>query len=235
MNFLSHFYFDRETSDPYRVIGGVLPDLVKNVRKDWNFHPEKRSINISSPALHSVLLGWNQHLLIDRIFHNSSFFVQHTGALRTTIAPVLERSPVRPSFLAHIALELMLDSLLQPEGIIDPDDFYCHLSKCEKCFLEEFLRMNLADKPESFFPFFDEFIHSRYIHTYRDPGQVMYAINRICLRVWDDPLTDTQKMQLTAILPDYQDKLRNNFMDIFHEIERQLDQPQVTGKNYKSF
>lgn len=225
MNFLSHYYFDRKTTDPYRVIGGVLPDLVKNVRKDWTFHPEKRALENPSPALQSVLLGWKQHLLIDRIFHSSRFFMEHTAALRTTIAPVLERSPVRPSFLAHIALELMLDSLLQTEDIIDPDDFYSHLSKCEKCNLEAFLALNMADRPESFFPFLDEFIHSRYIHTYRNPGQVMYAINRICLRVWDDPLTDTQKMQLTAILPDYQEKLRDDFMDIFHEIESQLDQP----------
>lgn len=222
MNFLSHYYFDRDTSDAYRVMGGILPDLVKNVRKHWTFHPEKRAVTNPSPELQSLMIGWQQHLHIDRLFHCSNFFLKHTGAIRTYVAPILERSPVRPSFLAHIALELMLDSLLQTEGIIDADDFYFKLSKCERCPLQEFLVLNKADEPELFFPFLEEFIHSRYIHNYRDSHQVMHALNRICMRIWEDPFTDTQKMQLTSILPDYQERLRPVFMEIFHEIEQQL-------------
>jgi hypothetical protein len=223
MNFLSHFYFDRATADPYRVMGGVLPDLVRNARKDWTFRPEKHSFDNSSAEVESVLIGWKQHIQIDRIFHCSEFFMHHTATIRTAIAPVLERSPVRPSFLAHIALELMLDSLLQTEEILDPDNFYHRLSECSHVTLKQFLTLNNADKPELFFPFLEEFIHSKYIHTYKDPGQVMYALNRICMRVWDDPFTDTQKMQLTSFLPDYQEQLKGEFMEIFHEIGKQLD------------
>lgn len=223
MNFLSHYYFDRSNPDPYQVMGGVLPDLVKNVRKDWTFRPERRTVENPSPELLSILTGWKQHISIDSIFHCSDFFNHHTALIRTAIAPVLERSPVRPSFLAHISLELMLDSLLQTEGIVDPDHFYTQLSKCSRPYLEQFLAMNNADRPDLFFPFLEEFIHSRYIHTYRDPVQIMYALNRICMRLWDDPFTDTQKMQLTSFLPDYQERLKPVFMEIFDEIGRQLD------------
>ena len=44
MNFLSHFYFDRNTTDPHQVIGMVLPDLLKNANKEI---PNKR-LNMDS-------------------------------------------------------------------------------------------------------------------------------------------------------------------------------------------
>jgi hypothetical protein len=52
MNFLSHFYFDRHSEDPHLVLGAVLPDLVKNARKDWNLHPER--MQSSSTAISKV-------------------------------------------------------------------------------------------------------------------------------------------------------------------------------------
>lgn len=222
MNFLSHFYFDRHTSDPHLVIGGILPDLVKNVRKDWSFHPEKNQACYTSAELQSLLRGWKRHLEIDKHFHSSEFFLHHTSSLRTAIAPVLEKSPVRSFFLAHIALELMLDSLLITEGIIDADCFYYHLSKCNPSVLEEFLLLNRADNPELFLPFLKEFIHARYLQSYREIHNIMYALSRICMRIWPEPLTETQKLQLTAILPEYQEQLQPVFMQIFEKIETQL-------------
>ncbi|HEY1025414.1 MAG TPA: hypothetical protein VGE26_09640 [Sphingobacteriaceae bacterium] len=222
MNFLSHFYFDRHSSDPHLVMGGALPDLVKNVRKDWNFHPEKYEDKYRSAELASLLTGWKRHLEIDKHFHSSDFFFQHTVNLRTVMAPVLEQSPVRSFFLAHIALELMLDSLLITEGVIDAERFYCLLSKCKNSTLKTFLQLNKADQPELFFPFLKEFIHARYLHSYREAHNIMYALTRICMRIWPDPLTETQKLQLTAILPEYREKLQPTFMSIFHEIGKRL-------------
>ncbi|MGB4775981.1 MAG: hypothetical protein WBP45_12460, partial [Daejeonella sp.] len=112
MNFLSHFYFDRNTQDPNLVLGTVLPDLIKNARKDWNLYPQKREDRfIHSQEMTSLLTGWKRHLQVDCCFHSSKFFAEHTRAIRLLIAPVLEDSVVRPSFFAHIALELMLDSI----------------------------------------------------------------------------------------------------------------------------
>jgi hypothetical protein len=48
MNFLSHFYFDRHCDDPHLVLGAVLPDLVKNARKDWNLQPERKAEEFST-------------------------------------------------------------------------------------------------------------------------------------------------------------------------------------------
>src|SRR6476661_8863886 len=109
MNFLSHYYFDQTTADPYQVLGVVLPDLLKNADKSANIHPEKQPHLFEAAELHNILKGWQRHLQVDKLFHNSEFFVKHTGILKNELKPILVESPVRPSFLAHIAIELMLD------------------------------------------------------------------------------------------------------------------------------
>lgn len=223
MNFLSHFYFDRHTSNPELVTGTVLPDLVRNANKNWNIRLQKRSGNFqSSEKLRSVFVGWQRHLDVDRLFHSSVFFTEHTRAIRTAVAPVLETSPVRPSFLAHISLELMLDSLLITENILDTDDFYNQLKLADRKTIRHFLELNKINSTSVFFDFFDQFIEASYLSSYRQAENILYALNRVCMRLWKDPLNETQKLQLTAVLLDYREHLQISFMDIFDEIGNRL-------------
>ena len=223
MNFLSHFYFDRYNSDPNIVLGTVLPDLVKNARKDWNLHPEKKEGLFTGTIEKSILSGWKRHLAVDRHFHNSSFFIKHTNAIRTAIAPVLVHSPVRPSFLAHIALEVMLDSILLTDNIIDADHLYSNLRQADRAALNNFLELNMMDDTVHFFKFFDKFLEVSYLNSYREAQNIMYALNRICMRVWPEPLNDTQILQLSAILLTYHEELQGEYMRIFEEIEKVVD------------
>lgn len=223
MNFLSHFYFDRHHTDPNLVLGGVLPDLVKNARKDWNFHPHKKEELFNGSFEKSILTGWKRHLAVDRHFHNSEFFIKHTHDLRTAIAPVLVDSPVRPSFVAHIALEIMLDSLLLTDNIIDADDLYRSLRQSDRIALLNFLELNMMDDTAHFFKFFDKFLEVSYLHSYRESQNIMYAINRICMRIWPEPLNDIQIRQLSTILLTYHEGLQRGYMEIFEEIEKVVE------------
>src|SRR5205085_12273632 len=99
MNFLSHLYFDRNSTNPDLVLGTVLPDLMKNANKSWIIHPEKRIDLLDNDyTLLSLLKGWKRHVDVDRYFHCSDFFLEHSKAIRLIIVPHLEDSPVRPSF-----------------------------------------------------------------------------------------------------------------------------------------
>jgi len=72
MNFLSHYYFDRDTIPyirDYHTLGTVLPDLLKNADKSILIHPEK--LQHSDPAISDMIAGWKKHLLVDRYFHSS--------------------------------------------------------------------------------------------------------------------------------------------------------------------
>ena len=222
MNFLSHFYFDRNSSDPNLVLGTVLPDLVKNARKDWKFHPEKKEHLFKDRFEISIVSGWKRHLAVDRHFHNSEFFMTHTAAIREAIAPLLLNSPVRPSFLAHIALELILDSILLTDNLVDAENLYSHLVQSDRNSLKKFLELNSMDDPTHFFKFFDKFLEIKYLNSYREAHNIMYAINRICMRIWQDPLNETQILQLSSILLAYHENLQGCYMEIFDQIDSVL-------------
>ena len=226
MNFLSHFYFDRNTDDPQRVLGMVLPDLLKNARKEWNIRPEKQVQQYGDAELQNIFIGWERHIAVDKHFHCSAFFLTHTQHIRTVIAPLLSSSPARPFFVAHIALELILDSLLLSEKSLDTSIFYTHLKNIDKNSLLRFFEINQLSDSSIFFSFLEEFIEARYLNTYSNPQEIVYALNRICMRIWDQPFNDTQKLQLTSVLINYQEKLKDDFMLIFDEIEaRLIDNP----------
>lgn len=219
MNFLSHFYFDRNTAAPERVIGVVLPDLVKNAKKEWSLRPEKQEAYYDDDNLSNIFEGWKRHIEVDNYFHSSDFFCRHTHNIKNLISPILVNSPVRPSFLAHIALELMLDALLLKESLVEANDFYSIISEVDRESLECFLELNSVYETEQFFSFLDEFIEASYLNTYRDAKSIVYALNRICMRVWDNPFNETQELQLMSVLIDYQQELQQDFMLIFDEIE----------------
>lgn len=223
MNFLSHFYFDRFEDNPYRIMGMVLPDLIKNANKSWNPRPEKKEYLFQHDRLQvNIMEGWKRHLQVDRYFHSSVFFYHHTHILRLKIVPYLESSAVRPSFVAHIALELMLDNLLLTELNMDSSQFYHYLKLTDKKVLADFLLLNEITDSAKFFLFLDEFIKSKYLESYRNPRDIMYAIGKICLRVWPEPFNEEQKLQLTLILISYLEELRGDFLTIFEQIEAEL-------------
>ena len=205
------------------VLGTILPDLVKNARKDWNLRPEKNEALFMGRTEKSILKGWKRHLAVDRHFHNSGFFIKHTNAMRTAIAPVLVHSRVRPSFVAHIALEIMLDSILLREDIINPGDLYTNLHLSDRPALKSFFELTTLDDQVHFFKFFDNFLEVKYLGSYREAHNIIYAVNRICMRIWPEPLNDTQLLQLSSILLTYHEELQRGYMEIFEEIEKAVD------------
>lgn len=220
MNFLSHFYFDRHSTNCYHILGTVMPDLLKNADKSAVIHPEK--LNHSNPEIQSIINGWKKHLEVDRHFHNSDFFKTHSHRLKLHLLPALAGSPVKPFFLGHIAVELILDNLLLTESLITAEDFYNHLEGCEDAVIHEFLSFSGYTDSNLFLRFYTNFKKSRYLQSYIEVNQVAYALKRICMRIWNHPFSPEQEIQLNDLLADYRLRLKADFQFIYREIGRQL-------------
>lgn len=223
MNFLSHFYFENANPDENMVMGTVLPDLVKNAHKDWNLYPQKQEqLFIGDPYLNSLLQGWKRHLEVDLLFHSSEFFAAETAKLKQLLLPILGDSPVRPSFLAHIGVELVLDHLLVAHHKINIDSFYAHLNKVDDKILDTFLQKCGSADTESFFNFLNSFRSSKYLLSYQKLENISYALQRICMRLWTHPFNEITIGLLTEQLKTYKTMLEKNYLDIFLEIEGKL-------------
>lgn len=222
MNFLSHFYFTR-TKDPYYTLGSVLPDLLRNAGGIWRLSPEKEKEKFSQdPALRSLLKGWELHVHVDKIFHSSPIFIAETAALRKLLVPVFTRLPIRPFFLAHVAYELILDSLLIQEHILNPDDFYHDLAACDPTVLQTFLiQAGIAD-PAAFLGFLESFIASKYLESYESSKNVVYALDRIGRRVWREKFNGDEIAESIVVLDRFKNSQNATFMEVFKEIEAVL-------------
>lgn len=224
MNFLSHFYFERNNPDQNMVIGVVLPDFVKNAQKDSNLYPLKeKHLFESDPNENSILHGWGRHIAVDAVFHSSEFFKLHTNALKKIILPVLSNSPVKPFFLAHIGLELVLDHLLTIHGTVNINTFYEQLGQVNKEALDSFLKKSGVTDTTVFFKFLNSFISSRYLFSYQKIENISYALNRICMRLWDSPFTEAQLALLTDKLSIFKASIEDDHMSIFRDIEHHLN------------
>ncbi len=224
MNFLSHYYFDRRIDNPYEVFGMFLPDLIKNADKTWSIHPEKDKdkflINANQKAM---LKGWKRHLEVDRIFHNSSFFLHHQHQIKLVLREELINSPVKPFFLGHISLELLLDSILIAEKLISIEKLYKQLSRIKEEEIRLFLQLNNILNEEKFLKFFNQFIAQKYLYSYADSTKITYALKRICMRLWANPFTEEQEIAITERLIEYKIKLREDFIIIFDQIDAQIN------------
>jgi len=220
MNFLSHYYFERENPNENMVMGVVLPDFVKNAHKDWNLHPQKEEVLFNTNTVHnSILKGWKKHLETDRLFHNSVFFIEQTTALKQLILPAVGTGPVKPFFLAHIALELLLDHLLVSQGKINIQNFYAQLHQANTPALGLFLEKAKLPDMQLFSKFLNNFISSRYLLSYQKTENITYALNRICMRLWENPFNDHQLTILTKQLEFFKHTIASSYLDIFTEIE----------------
>lgn len=220
MNFLSHYYFDRDVTNCYHILGTVLPDLLKNADKSIILHPEK--LHHADEKVNSIISGWNKHLDVDRFFHSSDFFLTHSHQLKKSLAPVIEGSPVKPFFLGHIAIELILDNLLLTTGKITVNDFYDHLKGCDITVIEQFLNAAGLKDTAHFFRFYEGFKRDGYLHTYSETQQIAYALKRICMRIWQNPFTIGHETSMNKVLMDYRQLLLPDFMSIFQEIAGKL-------------
>ena len=220
MNFLSHYYFDRDTTDCYHILGTVLPDLLKNADKSIVLHPEK--LYHQNGAINSIVSGWKKHLKVDRYFHSSEYFTFHSHQLKKMLLPVIAGSPVKPFFLGHIALELILDNLLITTNKITVEGFYDHLNYCDDEVIREFLTISGMKDPGVFIRFFDDFKSSRYLETYADTIKIAYALRRVCMRVWKNPFSQQQELDMNLVLDAYRLTIIGNFITIFDEIEGKL-------------
>ena len=205
------------------VLGVVLPDFIKNAQKDYNLYPLKvKHLFNGQPQQIAILKGWERHIEVDRIFHSSDFFQYHTNNLKQLIVPICEHSPVKPFFLAHIGLELILDHLLTVDGIVNINTFYDQLTKADKPALNNFLHTCSLNDTGIFFKFLNNFISGRYLFSYQKIENISYALNRICMRLWNNPFTEAQLARLTNQLEIFKESIQNNYLSIYNDIEKEL-------------
>lgn len=225
MNFLSHYYFNRFTDDELFVVGSVLPDLVRNADASVKIHPEKESVlNYKKTA--SLYGGWQQHIQIDGIFHESVFFKTYTKQLRVAIEPILKNTPFKPFFVAHISLELLIDYLLIKHQKVNVHCFYHALEKAQIAQITAFLENTGKVSPvqlSRFTRFYHTFCQHAYLHSYENISGICYAVVQICKRIWPGTtITEEKEQKICVLFEHYALIMDTDYTNILNEIQTKL-------------
>ena len=201
-------------------MGCLLPDLIKNADKSLNVLAHKYESKMgNNPKLNSLYRGWVRHVETDRLFHNAAFFYDNTHELKLLLSPAVEDTEIRPSFLSHIALELLLDHLLLKNDLVYEAEFYAHLKVVDRDAVDRFLRVCEVSDTAIFFSYLDTFIEEAYVGGYREFDQITRALIHICRRLWQVDLAADQQQRITESLAHYTEHLANGYHRIFDEIE----------------
>lgn len=223
MNFLSHFYFERFATHPERVVGSLLPDLLKNFDKSYTFHPQRFEEQLFTHPLGVELSeGWYRHVEVDKLFHSSTYFIDHSHYLRKELDPVIADLPIRGTFLAHIAIELILDHLLIKHELVNVSRLYENLANVNRTVLKNYLITIGVPDVDGFLTFYDKFIAWRYIFEYKDLEQISKPLINISKRIWQFDVTADVHERMTAVLLSYTEERMHDFKDVYAYIQDNL-------------
>src|SRR5690606_200437 len=112
--------------------------------------------------------------------------------------------------------------LLIVKNEIEVNNLYLHLEKVDFNEIADFLKLNGIEDTQKFYKFFENFRRQKYLHSYQQVENITYALKRICMRIWDNPFTKNEEIELTNIIIKYIDSLEPHFKSIFKEIDGQL-------------
>ena len=197
MNFLSHYYFDSKPGKPYFNLGLIFPDILRNFVRGSRLD---LTIEIQHAPLQCELLkGCIQHVQSDKVFHAWQGFHDAMDFVTQNIR-ASEHDIEKDWFIAHILVELAMDHFLINQDARLASKLYTDFEMVDTVQLHSFLRRHEFSNFDLFQNGFDRFMKVRYLESYTEEDNIVYALGRICTKMKLQPFSELQKQLLKTII-----------------------------------
>lgn len=199
MNYFAHGRLF--TDDAYFLAGTAVPDWLNVVARRVKVRSKhaRPFTEDPDPRMASLARGIERHHADDRWFHETRAFAEVSWEFT---AQVRDRLPpddgLRPSFLGHILVELLLDACLIAERPEELDAYYQALHGVDAAWLETAVGRMATSKPDRLGQFIPLFLGERFLWDYLDDGKLCYRLNQVLRRVGLPPLP----AMFVELLPD---------------------------------
>ncbi|TAE59623.1 MAG: hypothetical protein EAZ89_02330 [Bacteroidetes bacterium] len=224
MNFISHFYLDREQEDSYFFIGVSTPDLVsvfdRNIRVKEHRMPPLPGYTPESAGFYA---GVMRHFQVDKMFHSSPFFTRETGRISAMIQERFRPEELsRVFFVAHVLLELTLDKILiQRDPKLLPD-FYRHLERASLDNVVSLTEWITHTGMPGYLPFLNRFVRRKTLYQYTDWQSVVYILRRMMQGVGVAEVEYLHSPRFDQLLRSYEAELSAHCFEAFDDFKRTL-------------
>ena len=192
MNYLSHYYFDRDEDNKYFNIGLILPDLARSHIAKLRINPYK-NITFTTKEIASMNDGCNKHFASDRKFHNWMTFVELTNKATDMIRESGDKDINRDYFTTHIMVEILLDKILLDQNPTLADDFYAMIDSVEMDWILKFMRYAGLQDDELWKGQHKRFMKAAFLKSYTSVENVVAAVEGVCANFGMIELNDDQR------------------------------------------
>jgi hypothetical protein len=199
MNYFSHAL--PFLADPYFVAGTAVPDWLSVADRGVRV----RAKNVEPLAQHpkdetaAIARGMLQHFRDDAQFHKTRAFTEATLELSAEIRGVLaDDSSFRPSFLAHVLVEVLLDWTLSEDHPGGLDAYYSALGAVDPEVVEEAVNGITARRTDRLAPLIFLFRGERILWDYGRDDKLALRMNQVMRRVGFSPLPEGVRDLLPA-------------------------------------
>lgn len=214
MHFLAHFYTELPNENPLFVAALSIPDLTPHFTRIYN--SQLKNILMVPQRLQPIHDGIVQHYAGDKWFHSGLLFQQNCkAAIDFFVEEKLNRKKMRLSFIAHLAVELMIDRqiILQQEGL--GEQYYKLLEEADEKLIREYFTLHsMAVAEENFFSTFQFFKQKRILFLFKDLENIVIGLNRIYSGVTKINFTEEEKRKFLSALHNIDFTLRYSWQEI---------------------
>jgi len=184
MNYFAHGYLHLD--EPHFLAGTAVPDWLSVVNRKVRVRPNRVRPHTAAEVATTANLaaGILRHHADDAWFHETRAFAELS--LQTTRAIRLAYpadDTLRPSFLGHILVELLLDACLSES---EPDQLHAYYTAIEQVDSPEVERQvstMAGQEATGLSRFIAIFLRERFLWDYREDGKLWFRLNQVMRRV----------------------------------------------------
>ena len=172
MNFLSHFYIDKNEENASFIVGVCTPDLVSLYNREIRIK-HLPILPSHSESYIAFTKGILRHFEADKVFHSSPFFLQETEKVGIFLKTHFKDSGLKRSFfVAHVLVELMIDKILIAQAPQLIPDFYAHFEKVGHLQIAEMTQIAVGKEIETYPLFIQKFLQNHELAALKDRGAI---------------------------------------------------------------
>lgn len=189
MNYLAHGR--NSLGDPWVLAGTALPDWLRVLDRGLRIQAARAAEAAGDPDPHAAALarGVLRHLVDDAAFHASPAFRDATRAVASLLRPLAAALPrLRPSFVAHIVIEVLLDAEIVRADAGALDRYYGALATLDAAALERCAARMTPAPPHGLARLVRAFVDVRFVADYLDDAKVAHRVDQVFRRVGTERL-----------------------------------------------
>jgi len=184
MNYFAHAV--RFLDDPCFVAGTGVPDWLSVADREVRIRRRHLAAAMAraGPEDLRLLRGMRQHLDDDAWFHETRAFAELSLALSAEARDVLvEPQGLRPAFLGHLLVEVLLDAALIAENPARLEDYYRLLEMADPSQIQDVVN-RMAQRPtDRLAGMIRLFCRERILWDYLDDAKLLKRLNQVMRRV----------------------------------------------------